>query len=663
MKKFISGWVGIALVLLMVGARAAEPSQAPSAVAVLADLGYTEDAYQILTAWNECPKHNGEMIYGVHVAARDGSEPFDLYYDASGKIIDAKELAALGVTQKRWGWKSITKAAEKASVSQAKHGEAVRPVLKSLGVTPPGFELGIPDVEAARQEDEWVSTSGEKGPLRIGVFQDIAAPIRVYPGRADAGVWHETADGGWVWAVTLNAPGAEGLRIHFSHAMLIGASLSVYNAADSSESYGPFTQAGDFWAPTCFSGAVTVEYYVSSLSRFSDEELLVEIDRTTYQYRSLDSLQKGVAAWCHNDLSCEGETWKNIGSAVGGLGTINADGAIWCTGTLLLSPEDSLFLTANHCVNTVGTADALEIYWRYGSTACNDSSTVPEPASVPRTVGGADYLVGSSLTGGTDVTLLRLHGVVPGDLFHIDFSSETRAVGTPVTCIHQPQGDYKRVSFGTMTNQGSPSGVDLPLTANFYRVLWNSGTTEPGSSGSPLFYDAPDIGPIIIGQLYGGGASCDEANEPDCFGRSDVSYPLLDPWINGSGGSEHTVTISVEGSGSVQITGSPDTFTQKTLTVGDGMTLGLGAVPDSGFALKGWRVDDATTLVRSTPVEVTVTGDLRVTAVFRAKTFLVCGAGLDGSPYSSRLGDRWIFGGTLLFLVVASTWGIWRKYV
>jgi hypothetical protein len=53
------------------------------------------------------------------------------------------------------------------------------------------------------------------------------------------------------------------------------------------------------------------------------------------------------------------------------------------------------------------------------------------------------------------------------------------------------------------------------------QVNWNSGITEPGSSGSALF---SNTGHYVIGQLYGGTTSCTATSGSDFFGRFDLAY-------------------------------------------------------------------------------------------------------------------------------------------
>jgi hypothetical protein len=54
-------------------------------------------------------------------------------------------------------------------------------------------------------------------------------------------------------------------------------------------------------------------------------------------------------------------------------------------------------------------------------------------------------------------------------------------------------------------------------------VRFTSGIVEPGSSGSPLFNDKHEI----IGQLYGGNASCSTPSGEVIYGKLATSYPLF----------------------------------------------------------------------------------------------------------------------------------------
>ena len=72
----------------------------------------------------------------------------------------------------------------------------------------------------------------------------------------------------------------------------------------------------------------------------------------------------------------------------------------------------------------------------------------------------------------------------------------------------------------TIENNFDPDPWDNNGPADCWRVIWDSGTTEEGSSGSPLFNESRRI----IGQLYGGTADCSKMNGHDNYGRFHLSW-------------------------------------------------------------------------------------------------------------------------------------------
>jgi subtilisin-like proprotein convertase family protein len=115
--------------------------------------------------------------------------------------------------------------------------------------------------------------------------------------------------------------------------------------------------------------------------------------------------------------------------------------------------------------------------------------------------------------------------------------------------IHHPDTDEKRISFEyDPTTTTSYLGNGIPGDGTHVRVEdWDLGTTEPGSSGSPLF----DQDHRAIGQLHGGYASC-TSQTSDWYGRFSVSWTgggspssRLSDWLDTAGTGAMTVdTIS-----------------------------------------------------------------------------------------------------------------------
>ena len=95
-------------------------------------------------------------------------------------------------------------------------------------------------------------------------------------------------------------------------------------------------------------------------------------------------------------------------------------------------------------------------------------------------------------------------------------TAPTSAVG-----IHHPSGDIKKWSYdGDASVSSEWGGWGSSGTNTHWEVLdWDIGTTEGGSSGSPLF----DQNKRIVGQLHGGAALCGN-DFSDLYGKVAYSW-------------------------------------------------------------------------------------------------------------------------------------------
>lgn len=531
-------WWSLLVVVTVMGVRAAggdegcggrdDAPKFPEAAAFLAAKGYQPDRCVVLLTWNECSPKTGALVAGYRVQPQGTTEAFDLYADEQGNLLDDADLAALGIPLKNWDLRPISKDLE----FSAKAADRVLPMAKAVspgkGIAPQEtVQLPCVDLHAVLLEDLRGESSPNKDVKRIGVFQDFIAPVVVRGWESSHGAWTALPDGERLWTVAIHSPDARGIRVHFQDLHVpLGSHVTVFNAHDAAEAYGPYTGPWngelDLWSATCFSDEVVVECFLPAGA--DPTTVRITIDRVAHIYAGLDTVQwQKQAGACNLDVSCYPE-WAMPARGVGGLGTVGTTGVLWCTGTLIVDMDTATdipyFLTANHCIGNQSRASSSEVYWLYQTSSCN--GTAPNPATVPRTTGGADYLVGSPRSTGTDFTLLRLRNAPPAAIPFIGWSAARPDVGTAITTIHHPRGDYKRISFGSIT----------AMDNQMHTVYYNAGTTEPGSSGCPLMLTASQQ---IIGQLYGGTASCQLPNDPDWYGRFDQTFLMAQMYLDPGG--------------------------------------------------------------------------------------------------------------------------------
>ena len=404
--------------------------------------------------------------------------------------------------------------------------------VSALKALPPQvtLRLAAPDLSVVRAEDASRLQQNAKGRARVGIRRLLPDPIRVLGAKT---AWTPLPDGTRVWSARLESEAAQGIRVHLESLRLpAGAELRIFNAEDLSEIQGPFDAASlgesdNFWTPSLFGSAVVLECRVapgSSLPSFRITELThryVRLGEDPNDKAGASSVSAKSAASCNIDVSCE-PVWGTTSRAVAGIGSVGVVGELFCTGCLLNdlneAPKTDYFLTAAHCVTTQSEADTAEFYWNYQTSACK--GVIPNPATVPRTVGGASILSTKSRGSGNDHSFLHLRGTVPGGVTYAGWNSDSPTSGEVLAGIHHPQGDYKRISIGVTQGEN----------ANFRTVRWTRGVTEVGSSGSPLFNSRQQL----IGQLYGGDSDCsntDPSQQIDEYGRFNVTFPTVRRWL------------------------------------------------------------------------------------------------------------------------------------
>lgn len=539
--------------------------------ALLAQAGYPPGQYSILMAWTEqAPARPAALVQGVRLQPSDGSPAVDLYF-LEGTLLGKADRQRLGLAEKSWN-----RGPREASLTAQGKSSGLRPPApepKSItyGMQPKSVTaIAVPDVAALIAEDEANSDLG-KPSNRTGVFQPLPDPLQITAGVPTRGAWVNTPDGGSLWSLELTAPDAVGLRLHVTVLNVpTGGGFVLFNPDQPNEAFGPYNAIDprdpSLWTPTTYGERVVLECYLPA--GYAVDQVNLNVAEVAYLYHNPLSLTK-AAGLCNLDSTCE-PAWADTALAVCGLGVIGQSGTVFCTGALIADTDTctdaNYILTANHCVSAqfgARGAASLEFYWEYQTATCNGS--LPNPATVPRTIGGADFLAGAGgrgdSGGGNDFTLMRLRNAPPANIPAAGWTTNVPAQGAPLTSIHHPRGDYKRISMGSKTNTANP------FSALYHEVTWTGGTTEPGSSGSPLFLDATQQ---IIGQLWGGGASCAEPDEPDFYGRFDVTYPVvaayLDPqpaavavspsapaFSEGAGAINIPVTLSAPSGGSVSV--------------------------------------------------------------------------------------------------------------
>ena len=381
-----------------------------------------------------------------------------------------------------------------------------------------------------------------------GIAPRFAENIEVSITPETHGVWEVVDDETAVWRVRLKSNGARSLNLGFTkYNMPTGGSLYLYTP-DLERQMGPFTPSDNeeheqLWTPIVEGDEMVIEVQVPVLKV---DELELTLSYVNHDYIGFASMA-ALSGSCNLDVICtETDGWGIVDGyrdIIQSVAVIAFGGGTFCTGFLINNVENDctpFFMTAFHCGVNGGNAPSLVAYWNYQNSTCRQPNS---PAS-----GGAgdgllnDFNSGAVLRANyspTDVTLVEFDDPISetADGFFAGWDATDNLEPDTVIAIHHPSTDEKRISFefdGTYVGNWGSGAASVPNGNHLVIADWDIGTTEPGSSGSPIY----DSDRRVIGQLHGGAAACGN-DAYDSYGWFHSSWTgggsannSLQPWLD-----------------------------------------------------------------------------------------------------------------------------------
>lgn len=361
----------------------------------------------------------------------------------------------------------------------------------------------------------------------------FAIPNFVAMSPWNSGVWQEQGDS-MVWSLRVRAPGAMSLSFGFGRFKLpAGGSLWI-RSPEHGIVLGPFTDKdnshhGQLWTPILPGWRADLELRIP---RHMSNHLELELTAINQGFRALpgQAWYPGASAIvspalnqpgaCNVDVVCpEGELWSGEIRSVG-LVTVE-----WkaCSGTLLNNTSQDLtpyFLTAEHCGIVPGNAQSVVVYWNYQKSSCRGA----RDGNLSQFTLGSFFRAGWGAQGGSDFTLVELVSKPQASFFpHWAGWDRRDLIPREAVAIHHPQGAEKSISLDQdqLSLATASDGLGVGDPSMYLKVgAWDLGTTEPGSSGCGLW----NMEHRLVGQLWGGSASCKFPQGSDYFGRFWASW-------------------------------------------------------------------------------------------------------------------------------------------
>ncbi len=349
-------------------------------------------------------------------------------------------------------------------------------------------------------------------PLRFA----LERPVNLTP--ETHGTWSQKGDVR-VWHIHVLSPGAHSLGLVFGRYMLEpGVKLFVYSPGQQMVK-GAFT-SGNNKASGVF-----------PVGHIPGEELLIEMQvpaaLLSYGELELEALSHaflntgfksstadcpagefGCSQICEIDVNCvEGDPWWQVKPSVVRVYTTT----YYCTGVLVNNTSydgTPYVITAEHCLNSQFYADRTVFQFNYESASCfgeNGPLDMSLEGATVRTHGDS-----------VDFSLVELVHTPP-----LSFGAyyagwdRTQFQTTSSVSIHHPFGDVKKISIDEQAPSIPSQPGDVPYSgledyhyfSYWWVKQWETGSTEGGSSGGPLFNQARRV----IGTLSGGNAACGDS--------------------------------------------------------------------------------------------------------------------------------------------------------
>ncbi|MDC8003179.1 T9SS type A sorting domain-containing protein [Aureisphaera galaxeae] len=400
------------------------------------------------------------------------------------------------------------------------------------------IELPTIDLEAVYEEDS-VNDLDKSLPWRYGIERPIIVNLQT------DGEWTDLSNGDRIWRAAIKSPEAINMSVNFNDFLLPnGGRLVFYNfdRTDISKTYSHRHNRDSKKLGSWYIDGDTIYIEYNQLAGTPDIVEL-EIGSIIHGYRlgQVDDLIEGMgnrglndSGACNYDVNCPvGDDFDDKKELLKKtVALLNLGNGYLCSASLMNNTrvdKTPYLLTGNHCLeNSDPNFWSVRFNWVSPIPVCaEDTGSVDVQTNF--TMSGAELRANNAES---DFALVELVSEIPAS-WDVAFAGWDRSDNIPEfqVGIHHPNGDIMKICRDDdPAMKENANGTEVWLIKGVSAGNgngWELGTTESGSSGSPLF----DQEGRVIGQLYAGQSFCDgtENNgDYDIYGRFAVS------WDNGT---------------------------------------------------------------------------------------------------------------------------------
>ena len=349
-------------------------------------------------------------------------------------------------------------------------------------------------------------------------------------------------NGDTIWRLRLQSDDAIGMKVYFNQFFLAeNSSLMIYSQQNDMIE-GPFTSDNNHddmeFSHALIKGSILTLEYLEPANL--TESSLLNISNVYHAYKDiLGFYESDGNRNCGVNTACDnGDYEDQINSVI----FLDMNGYI-CSAALVNNTSFDLtpyVLTAYHCVDpeTPGEHNYFTFYFKHQASSCSGSSGSYSYSRTGSTLRSSYYY--------SDFALLEMD-YTPAASFNGYYAGWDRSSTSPQVSagIHHPGGQAKKINYD---NNDTASSDGWYSTNTHWRLSWDEGGTEGGSSGSPLF----DENKLIVGQLHGGSGECGSGTDyygkmsTSCTGGGSNTTRLSD-WLDPIGAGQTSISGTYNG--------------------------------------------------------------------------------------------------------------------